>query len=354
MLKRLKIRNFQSHIDTDIEFVPGVNVIVGKSQAGKTAILRALDLVSRNRPTGFRYHTHGQKGPTKIELEVPEGKVTFRKTKTKAAYILNDDDGNPYTGFGSKVPDKVTELLNLTDLNMQKQLDTPFLATSTGGEVARTINRITHLEQSDKWAQMQSSEIRRLKNEISLLNDEIEDREEELDQFKGLDEIEDLVKTLQTVDVKVRDLEYELSALEDVMEDLERVDQHIFNLKKYSRAERFLNKAEEASLTIESLKIESVLLEEYLELHAEVQKLEGVLPDCEALLSVAEEVDSLEREEQELEEAHWFNQQVEEAEARSQEVGEEFVDMISELGKCPLCFSEIDQEVMETIKESIQ
>jgi exonuclease SbcC len=47
-IQKLKIKNFQSHHDTEIEFGPGINVITGTSDAGKTSILRAIMFVLYN------------------------------------------------------------------------------------------------------------------------------------------------------------------------------------------------------------------------------------------------------------------------------------------------------------------
>jgi putative ATP-dependent endonuclease of OLD family len=41
----IHIRNFRCFDDTTVEFNPGVNVIIGENNAGKTALLRALGLV---------------------------------------------------------------------------------------------------------------------------------------------------------------------------------------------------------------------------------------------------------------------------------------------------------------------
>ena len=39
-IKRLHLRNFQSHPDTEVELSPGINAFVGASDQGKTATIR--------------------------------------------------------------------------------------------------------------------------------------------------------------------------------------------------------------------------------------------------------------------------------------------------------------------------
>ena len=51
-IKKIIIDNFQSHEHTEIEFGPGLNVIVGPSDYGKSAVVRALRWVLYNEPRG--------------------------------------------------------------------------------------------------------------------------------------------------------------------------------------------------------------------------------------------------------------------------------------------------------------
>ena len=52
MIKQLNIHNFQSHEDSSLNFTEGVNVIIGASDSGKSAIIRALKFVVYNSPSG--------------------------------------------------------------------------------------------------------------------------------------------------------------------------------------------------------------------------------------------------------------------------------------------------------------
>lgn len=48
-IKSIIIKNFQSHANTELELCDGVNVILGNSDVGKTAILRALGWIFLDR-----------------------------------------------------------------------------------------------------------------------------------------------------------------------------------------------------------------------------------------------------------------------------------------------------------------
>ena len=52
MLKKLTINNFQSWKKTTIKWHKGVNVIIGKSDKGKSALFRSMYFLIKNRPLG--------------------------------------------------------------------------------------------------------------------------------------------------------------------------------------------------------------------------------------------------------------------------------------------------------------
>lgn len=71
MIRRIKLQNFMSHWDTEIEFGPGLNVITGDNNIGKSAIVVALDYLCRgNRPGDF-FCTHDRE-PTRVTVETEE------------------------------------------------------------------------------------------------------------------------------------------------------------------------------------------------------------------------------------------------------------------------------------------
>ncbi len=57
-IKKVRIQGFQSHLDSTFTLSPGLNVITGPSDAGKTAIIRALRWLAFNEPQGEAFiHT---------------------------------------------------------------------------------------------------------------------------------------------------------------------------------------------------------------------------------------------------------------------------------------------------------
>jgi len=71
MIKQLTIKNFQSHKKTKLEFSDGVNIIIGQSDSGKTAIIRALNWVVNNKPSGDSFRSHWG-GDTNVEITMED------------------------------------------------------------------------------------------------------------------------------------------------------------------------------------------------------------------------------------------------------------------------------------------
>jgi exonuclease SbcC len=148
MIKSIKIKNFQSHEESFIEFVPGVNALVGLSDNGKTTVLRALNWVINNRPLGEGFRSHWG-GDTIVTAELGSGvQIQRGRTKNDNWYSIttNADVLQEFRAFGDKVPAEVSALFNLNELNLSSQMDAPFLLSIHPGEVAQTLNRVVNLD----------------------------------------------------------------------------------------------------------------------------------------------------------------------------------------------------------------
>jgi putative ATP-dependent endonuclease of OLD family len=82
-LAEIRIRNFRCFADQTVKFRPGVNVLLGENNAGKTTIIKALGLVldqkARRRPTFFDFHHPTADWTTPPALTVS---LTFRSSET--------------------------------------------------------------------------------------------------------------------------------------------------------------------------------------------------------------------------------------------------------------------------------
>ena len=96
MIVSVDIVNFQSHPNTHIDFTEGLNVLVGSSRSGKSAIRRAIMWVITNRPSGLGviswWNKKGDKlvSETKVTITLDNGTVISRvRSPELNGYIIN-------------------------------------------------------------------------------------------------------------------------------------------------------------------------------------------------------------------------------------------------------------------------
>ena len=95
MITKISIKNIQSHKNSTLELSPGINAIVGSSNNGKSAILRAFYWARYNRPLGtdnlLSHWAVDKKGNQISEMEVTvenqNGFVTRKRTKDRKSVV---------------------------------------------------------------------------------------------------------------------------------------------------------------------------------------------------------------------------------------------------------------------------
>lgn len=194
MITKVEIENFQSHKKAELEFVPGTNVIIGKSDAGKSAIFRAINWVISNRPLGDAFCSEWG-GETKVILYTSEGDVVERvRTPSRNEYIIN---GVTLKAFGMEVPEEVTQVLRMDIHNVQAQMDPFFLLGATPGEASRLLNKAASLEDIDVVTSKLKSAVSSINNEIAHLTKELDKSKEALTEYDALPDIEVLLSTIE-------------------------------------------------------------------------------------------------------------------------------------------------------------
>lgn len=158
MIRKLTLRNFQSHEDLEIE-LGSVTSIVGPSDVGKSAILRALRWVALNKPRGDAFVKDGAK-ETLVRVETDKGIVERRRGSQKNLYRVEKRD---LVAFGHEVPEEVDRVLGLGEINFQGQHDPPYWFSLSPGQVSKQINEIVDLDLVDRTLANLASKIRKTK-----------------------------------------------------------------------------------------------------------------------------------------------------------------------------------------------
>ncbi len=145
VLSRIEIRDFQSLYSVELE-LGRFTVIIGPSNSGKSALLRAIRMVTANvdSPTGVV--RHGAKS-TSVLLTFEDGRVAIARGKARSEYQLGDE---VYPKAGKTVPEAVEEFLRFAEvegerLSFASQFDRPFLLSEPSTQVAKVFGDLTNV-----------------------------------------------------------------------------------------------------------------------------------------------------------------------------------------------------------------
>lgn len=192
MLKRIRIRGFESHEDTVLEgFSPSFNAIVGLSNSGKTAVIRALMLVGYNEFSQDSLR-HGCENCI-VEVETDKGTIKVTRGKKNLWELHNFATGKKsvFDRPGKTILPEVPEILGfglikLGDVEMQvnimNQLEAHFMLEefagqdATGSLRAQVVDEISGLHGIEPLIRDVGLDNNRLTREVNQL----EERKKEL------------------------------------------------------------------------------------------------------------------------------------------------------------------------------
>ncbi len=243
MLIKAEIENFKCHKNTVFEFIPGTNVIIGKSDKGKSAAFGAINWVFSNRPLGDSFRSDWG-GDTRVALYFSEGTVIERiRSVTKNEYIINK--GEPLTAFSTGVPEDIVNMLQIDPANIQGQMDPHFLLAATPGEAARMLNKAASIDDIDHTISGLKKSYSRIDNDIKYNKKQIGIHAEEIKQYDNIPVIETKLIAVEELDAEFLQKRKECSELillvvkaSDIKEELAKTKHIPSLLQKHADAEK--------------------------------------------------------------------------------------------------------------------
>lgn len=242
-LKRIIIENFQSHQKTIIEPAPAgqLTVIVGPSDVGKTAIIRALRWLFYNQPQGTDFiRTGATFARVTVEYESGHKVVRERTVSTNRYKIVYPDREKPeiFEGFGNNVPLEVQEITGVRSvrigdenylLNLSEQLDGPFLGTKQISSPARAkvLGKLAGTEEIDLASSDVGADIYRCDRDKTRLEKDIDDLGKQIKQYDYLPALKETVEQLQGILDNIKTTQDRKTKLENLKFSLITITQNI-------------------------------------------------------------------------------------------------------------------------------
>lgn len=289
-LLKVNITNFQSHKESELEFTDGVNVIIGPSDAGKSAIFRAIYWVITNRPLGDSFRSYWG-GDTRVDLHFDDVIISRLKGDSDNQYIITNESPLVLKAFGTDTPEEVVKLLSLDDINIQSQIDPPFLLANTPGEVAQLLNKAASIDDIDKAMSNLKSYYNETKRSKTYLEKQIIDIQEELQQYDNLPELEKLVDVFEHM---VREAEMYIGQYDRLSELVDRIYNVQDELSKFKDVDNYLSLLKEALTSSEELNYIKGRVKQISDLVTKIKNIEA------SIIKTEKTIEQLEKEYKEL------------------------------------------------------
>ena len=295
MLEKISIKNFQSHKATSMELSPLVNTLQGNSDCGKSAVMRAVCWLLFNPAGDYFVSDWAKKGktisaPCEVSVVANGHTITRRRDKDFNGYTM---DGQVFEATRNSVPPQILEALGLGEVNVQRQLDAPFLLSMSAGDVSRYINSLVNLSRIDRWTVAVNGRGRRLQQDADAAQEREEKARAVVESFAYLE-------GLEALSTQATELEGKLAALEAAGDELEnsviRYDTErivLEGLPDVDKVFNLLNGASDLACGVERLGNMAAELAGQVERHGETQAAIAALPNIERAQEVLKEAQGI-------------------------------------------------------------
>jgi exonuclease SbcC len=351
VIKKLEIKNYQSHKKTEINLHPGVNAIVGPTDSGKSAILRALRWVLFNDQPGDAYRRHGS-DRTEVSITIPEptqlidgaiGFARIRSNKENKYEMLHHGIGDSiFDKVGNEVPEEIAKAFNMDDINVQRQMDAPFLLSESPAEVGRVLNRAAGIDDIDACMSKINGMERENSSELKTRTRDLEGLDAELSRYRRLPDLDARLCAAEKVEKALRKAKGQADDVGAALGSLEVVEAEIKHLRPISEAsvagvDAVLDRMQALDDEMDSLRniltslegIGKVIEEDKILASLDIGEATGLHKKATETGDEAKALRSVLANIEDLEEDHG------EAENALAELEEEFHDLMPE--ECPLC-----------------
>ncbi|EGB15338.1 hypothetical protein DND132_2133 [Pseudodesulfovibrio mercurii] len=234
MITKITIDNFMAHEHTELTLGPGVTILTGANNTGKSAVVEALRCLATNparSPNPALYIRHGAK-EARVEVEVDDGtRVAWVRTKRWAKYELwtpGAEEPEEYHKLQGRVPEDVARALRLdqveletrreaVDVHLGNQRDPVFLLNQPDSVMAEFFAASTESAHLLAMQNALKMRVRDAKREERDLADQAGRAAGDLDRLAALPDIALRMEMAETLEADAVRLEQQIPALETAL-----------------------------------------------------------------------------------------------------------------------------------------
>lgn len=286
----VEIENFQSHWKTKVNF-DNFSVIVGPTDSGKSAIIRAIKWCLYNSPDGVEFVRQGETTAA-VVVSFDDG-TSVKRVKGKGVnfYDLTDENGVTIhlESFGSG---SVTDVLNFHGmreimfagssraLNICDQLSGPFFLSESSIERAMMIGDIANTKVPDRAIKNVVSEIKERKATKKMYTEQLAETKANLKKYAFLPLLEKNLFDLDEVAKRVN-------------ENMVKKNELIKLKLSYEKLNQSLAKVESVIILEDNIELGIAHMDNVLAIHKNIANLKKNIAQYESELKKKERLDNI-------------------------------------------------------------
>jgi exonuclease SbcC len=355
VISRITLENFMSHKETLIEPSPGLTVLVGPNNCGKSAVVVALQILATNENSTYVMR-HGAK-ETRVTVETDDDHTVewARKTSGGPSYVV---DGERFDRLRHSVPEAVHGALRIGpvvsgseggmefDLHFGSQKSPVFLLDESGAAIAQFFASSSDAEKLVKMQQLHREKVRRARAELERLQSEEENIDRDLAALASAGEIAALAGDAENKHEVITALRMRIGALSDVVRSIARERSVVAHAAARSRALEQLERPPALHTTKELATLISDIRKTTASCTAATARVRALdslssPPDLRETHALRETISALRGAQQKLDQAEAVRVRAEHAVDAARE---EIAGWVQEEGRCPYCGGELSVE----------
>jgi len=286
-MMRVKIKDFQSIEEAELT-IDGFTVVVGRSNIGKSAVVRAVEgaLTNLSGDSFVRLGAHH----TEVELDCPDLQLTWKKGGGFNDYVIN---GEVFESVGRGAPPVIAEAgfreVEVSRASIPVQVASQFnpiflldpskVSGSLAAEVVSDIGRLGELQEALRNA---SKDRRSLETVQRVRHKDLKQTRAEIQAYDALDEDLALGDNLRDLMREVETLQSEIKHLEELSEEYRSAREEV---SKYQDADTISLPEWKGDSLYDETRVYSRVQEAYQEALKDLSRFDGLdnvtLPEWE-------------------------------------------------------------------------
>lgn len=305
-IDKLVLKNFQGHADSELNFGKGLNVVIGESSHGKSAIYRALHWLYDNAGANPRKFIKAGESFAKVSAHLSNGTVVSRiveeKKSGKNGYEVYDPADGTLEYTNTRGADDVRKLLgyNKIKLDTGKDVDINFMGQGeswffigdayTSSERAKIVGSIFGTHYTDAVIKEMESDLKKLDIKKKAKEESLLKTTEDIETYEYLKVVESIIAE---ADLKEKALKEKIERKEKIESLIKLNEKLILEEKRLNTVLTGLSNINDCHLALYKAKDKIQLSQQLQRQHDIAEKLAANRKSVENTLKSLENLDEL-------------------------------------------------------------